>query len=54
MTPAIYFEPDGYMLDGPRLMGRQSAGDGFLRAAVKAHAGRPIHAYARESGATEV
>ena len=36
MRPAIVFEPDGYLLDGPKLMGRQSAGNGFLRAAVAA------------------
>ena len=30
----ILFEPDGYLTDGPRLMGRQAAGHAFLRAAV--------------------
>lgn len=34
--PVLYFEPDGYVLDGPKLMGRQSAGHGFLRAAIEA------------------
>ena len=43
MTPAILFESEGYVLDGPRLMGRQSAGNGFLRAAVAGHAGEPIY-----------
>jgi len=37
--PAILFEPDGYVLDGPKLMGRQSAGHGFLRAAIAARQG---------------
>lgn len=32
--PALLFEPDGYVLDGPKLMGRQSAGNSFLRAAI--------------------
>lgn len=32
--PVILFEPDGFVLDGPKLMGRQSAGHGFLRAAI--------------------
>jgi starch synthase len=41
---AIYFDPDAFLLDGPKLMGRQSAGNGYLRAAVKAHAGEPIRA----------
>lgn len=27
---AIYYADDGYRLDGPKLMGRQSAGNGFL------------------------
>ena len=43
MSPAIFFDADGYVLDGPRLMGRQSAGNGFLRAAIAAHAGEAIH-----------
>jgi len=34
-TPALVFEPDGYDLQGPRLMGRQSAGNAFLRAVVQ-------------------
>ena len=45
ITPAILFEPDGYRTDGERLMGRHAAGNGFLRAAVAAHAGRPIVGY---------
>ena len=36
MDAAILFENDGYRMDGPKLMGRQSAGNGFLRAAVAA------------------
>jgi alpha-maltose-1-phosphate synthase len=39
--PAILFEPDGYVLDGPKLMGRQSAGHGFLRALIGAAAETP-------------
>jgi glycosyltransferase involved in cell wall biosynthesis len=34
VLPALLFEPDGYVLDGPKLMGRQSAGNSFLRAAI--------------------
>jgi glycosyltransferase involved in cell wall biosynthesis len=41
---AIFFESDAYLLDGPKLMGRQSAGNGYLRAAVRAHAGEPFTA----------
>ena len=45
MQAAILFEPDGYLLDGPKLMGRQSAGNGFLRAAVAANSGGMLVAY---------
>lgn len=46
MLPAILFEPNGYLpaKDG-KIMGRQSAGDGFLRAAVSARRGRPLVGY---------
>src|SRR5215471_17106576 len=40
--PAIYFEPDGYQLGGERLVGRQVASHGFLRAAVAAAGGAPL------------
>ena len=53
MNPAILFDVDGYSLSGPRLMGRQSAGHGFLRAAVRAHAGQPIHAVTPTRAAAE-
>ena len=39
---AIIFEPDGYVLDGPRLMGRQAAGNAFLRAAIAGRNGEPL------------
>lgn len=38
----ILFEPDGYVLDGPKLMGRQAAGHAFLRAAVAGRAEGPM------------
>jgi alpha-maltose-1-phosphate synthase len=44
---AILFEPDGYTLTGPRLMGRQAAGNAFLRAAVAGRGGQAMWAYAR-------
>ncbi|MFA5631180.1 MAG: glycosyltransferase family 4 protein [Porticoccaceae bacterium] len=31
MTAAIYFHPEGYSTSGPRLMGRNAAGESFLR-----------------------
>jgi alpha-maltose-1-phosphate synthase len=51
---AIFFEPDGYLIDKPKLMGRQSAGNGFLRAAVQACQGRTLHAYATSAKAAQV
>ena len=41
-SAVIRAHPDGYDMAQPRLMGRQAAGHGFLRAAVQARAGRPI------------
>ena len=34
VLPALLFEPDGYVLDGRKLMGQQSVGNSFLRAAI--------------------
>ena len=31
-TAAIYFEPEGYSISRPNIMGRNAAGYGFLRA----------------------
>jgi alpha-maltose-1-phosphate synthase len=31
MNPCIYYHPEGYTTSGPKLMGRHSAGEGFLR-----------------------
>jgi len=45
INPAIVFEADGYRIDGARLMGRQAAGNGFLRAAIAARGGQPLVAY---------
>jgi starch synthase len=42
---AIVFEPDGYVLEGAKLMGRQSAGNGFLRAAVAGLQDKTLFAY---------
>ena len=41
----IRFEPDGYDLNRPWLLGRQSAGHGFLRAAVKGRSEGPVYGY---------
>jgi glycosyltransferase involved in cell wall biosynthesis len=45
-TAVIRAEPDGYDLAKERLMGRQAAGHGFLRAAVQARGERPVHGLA--------
>ena len=31
MTAVIYYDPEGYTTSGPRLMGRNAAGESFLR-----------------------
>jgi glycosyltransferase involved in cell wall biosynthesis len=50
----IRFEPDGFALDGPQLLGRQSAGAGFLRAAVEGRSDGPVYAYtARQASAAK-
>lgn len=35
MTAAIYFHPEGYTTSGPKLMGRNAAGESFLRGFLK-------------------
>jgi glycosyltransferase involved in cell wall biosynthesis len=41
----IRFEPDGYDLNRPWLLGRQSAGHSFLRAAVQGRGEGPVYGY---------
>jgi starch synthase len=45
LNPAFFFEPDGYLLTGRQLMGRHSAGNGFLRAAVQGRGAAPVTGY---------
>ncbi len=42
---AILFEPDAYLLSEPKLMGRQAAGNSFLRAAVSGRNEQALYAY---------
>ncbi len=51
---AIRFEPDGYHLKGPKLMGRQAAGNAFLRAAVAGRAGDTLWAYTPHKSSAKV
>src|SRR5262245_7115849 len=51
---AIVFEPDGYVLEADRLMGRQSAGNGFLRAAVAGLKDKTLFAYTPQKQSAEV
>ncbi len=44
-TAAILFEPDAYLLSEPKLMGRQAAGNSFLRAAIAGRGDQPVYAY---------
>jgi glycosyltransferase involved in cell wall biosynthesis len=52
-NPAIVYEADGYRTDGPKLMGRQAAGQGFLRAAVAASGGAPVVGYVSSKASAE-
>jgi glycosyltransferase involved in cell wall biosynthesis len=54
VNPAILFEPDGYLLTGPKLMGRQAAGNGFLRAAVAGRGGGAVTAFTPSEQSFEV
>lgn len=45
-TAVIRAEPDGYDMAKVELMGRQSAGNGFLRAAVRGRGDHPVYGYA--------
>ena len=51
---AFQFEPDGYVTSGPTLMGRQAAGNAFLRAAVAGLAGQPLWAFTPHRSSAEV
>jgi hypothetical protein len=54
VNAVLQFEPDAYLLTGPKLMGRQSAGAGFLRAAVQARGDGPVTAYTPFEDSAEV
>ena len=51
---AIFFEPDGYLLSGPKLMGRQAAGNAFLRASVAGHGEAPLMVYTPQKRSAEI
>lgn len=51
---AILFEPDGYLLSGPKLMGRQAAGNAFLRAVVAGRGDVPLSAYTPHRRSAEI
>jgi len=44
VSPAIYFSDESYSITGKKLMGRQSAGDAFLRAYLNYFAGEKVSA----------
>jgi len=50
-TAVIRAEPDGYDMAKVQLMGRQAAGNGFLRAAVHARGAGPVYGLTRSQGA---
>jgi len=49
----IRAEPDGYDMAKVQLMGRQAAGNGFLRAAVQARGADPIYGFMRSRAAAD-
>jgi glycosyltransferase involved in cell wall biosynthesis len=52
ISPAIYYEAEGYRTTGSKLMGRHSAGESFLRAVVQGTPPElPLRAYCRNQGA---
>lgn len=51
---AIMFEPEAYVLDGPKLMGRQAAGNAFLRAAVAGRDGEALACVTPRKSSAEV
>lgn len=53
-NPAIQFEPDGYLLTGDKLMGRQAAGHAFLRAAVAGRGSGPVTAMTSSKRSAQV
>lgn len=50
----IRFEPDGYDLNRPWLLGRQSAGHGFLRAAVQGRGDGPVYGYTAHAASAQM
>ncbi|WP_293907472.1 glycosyltransferase family 4 protein [Phenylobacterium sp.] len=52
-TAVIRAEPDAYNMAKERLMGRQAAGHGFLRAAVQARGDGPIYGLANYAAAVQ-
>lgn len=52
MDAAILFEADAFRLDGEKLMGRQAAGNGFIRAAVGANSGGELWGFSPYSNAS--
>ena len=50
MNPAIRFSPDAFLIAGMKLMGRQAAGTGFLRAAVANRSNEPLWAVSSDRG----
>lgn len=54
MDAAILFEAEAFRLDGKKLMGRQVAGNGFIRACVGANAGGELWGFSPFSDASAV
>lgn len=50
---AILYDPDGYTTSGPRLLGRQAAGEGFLKGLVEHGTAPNLYCYAQTRKAFE-
>lgn len=44
MVPALYYSSESYSVKGDKLMGRQAAGEAFLRAFIEAYPEQPVNA----------
>jgi glycosyltransferase involved in cell wall biosynthesis len=54
LNAVILFEPDAYLLSEPKLMGRQAAGNSFLRAAVAGRNEQTLYAYTPHQKSADV
>ena len=54
LLPALYYSAESYSIKGRKLMGRQAAGEGFLRAFLKTWPDRPVHALLHSTAEAQI